>query len=545
MALGLCVPVAAASPASAHAALVRTTPAQGSVLGTAPTLVALSFSEPIRLVPGKTQVIGPDGARINAGDPTVAGTVLNVPFRAAAHPLGSYLVSYRVISADGHPVAGGFVFAIGAPSQTAPPQAKPAGTTVVDAAIRIAKFIGYAGLVLLVGPVLVLTMLWPRRLRRRAATRLAWIGAGLVGLSTLSALWLEAPYSSGVAIFDVSGSQVRAVLASQFGVVLLARLAVLVAVAAMLTRVTAGRGGRPRRYLASVLGALGLLTWPLAGHPGASPVPAVTVIAGTVHVAAMAVWLGGLVMLVGFLFRHATERELRVILPAWSRWATLAVTWLVLAGLVQALVEVGTPPALVDTGYGQLVMAKVALLSAVLAAAAYARRAVRRHADGQPGRIRWAVGTEVAGAAVILAISAVLVQTTPAHTAIAQAAQARAAQNGAAQNGLAQPGVAQTLNSPLYTLQFDVYPARLGDDNTLHAYAYSPGGKPLPVLEWKVTAALPTRGVEPVDAPVLGVGENHAIGEVHFPLPGDWQLRFTLRVSDIDEASVTATIPVR
>jgi copper transport protein len=60
-----------------------------------------------------------------------------------------------------------------------------------------------------------------------------------------------------------------------------------------------------------------------------------------------------------------------------------------------------------------------------------------------------------------------------------------------------------------------------------------------------VTAALPAQGVEPVDTPVLGVKENMAIGSVNFPMPGDWQLRMTLRTSDVDAATVTTTIKVR
>ena len=129
-----------------------------------------------------------------------------------------------------------------------------------------------------------------------------------------------------------------------------------------------------------MLGVVGLATWPLAGHPAASPVPAVSVVVDAVHLAGMAVWLGGLVMLVAFLLRQADERELGAILPVWSRWAALAVTALLLAGIVQALIEVGTLEALFSTTYGQLIIAKVVLFAVVLAVAAFSRSRCRKRA---------------------------------------------------------------------------------------------------------------------------------------------------------------------
>jgi copper transport protein len=90
-------------------------------------------------------------------------------------------------------------------------------------------------------------------------------------------------------------------------------------------------------------------------------------------------------------------------------------------------------------------------------------------------------------------------------------------------------GTMQTVTSSLYSLQVDVYPVQLGEYNTLHMVAYTPEGKALRVLDWKVSATLPARGVEPIDTPVLGIEENVAVGAVSFPVPGDWQLRLTLR----------------
>jgi copper transport protein len=278
---------------------------------------------------------------------------------------------------------------------------------------------------------------------------------------------------------------------------------------------------------------VGLGTWPVSGHPVASPLPAVAVVVGTVHVAAAAAWLGGLVVLAVFLLRLADQRELGVILPEWSRWAALAVTALLLAGLVQAVLEIGPPEALATTAYGRLLLVKVGLVAVVVAVAGYSRRLVRlRLGASRPGAMRVAVAAEAVVLAGVLAVSSVLVQTTPARTAAASGSES------------ATGDFAATLQSELYSLQVLVEPAERGT-NSLHLFAYSPAGGPQLVEEWRATAALPAAGIEPIEVPVVPLTDNHAIGEVALPVAGEWELRFTLRVSEIDQASVEVTVPIR
>jgi copper transport protein len=520
-----------ASPASAHAVLVSSSPVTDAVLPSAPTEVVLTFSEDVRKVPDKIRVIGPDGARVDRGEPTFAGAVVTIPVDPSG-PRGSYLVSYRVISADSHPVAGGYTYSVGAPSDPPTDTRNETVDPVVTAAVAVGKYLGYAGLVLLVGPVLVLSLLWPRRLDRRGPARLVWTGFGLVTAATVIGLWLQVPYTTGSGLFSISRSALGDVLASTFGAILLVRLGILAAAAILLRPLLAGRTGRADYILLAVLGVAGVGTWPLAGHPAASPVPAVSVLVDAVHLGSMAVWLGGLVMLVGFLLRQANERELGAILPIWSRWAAVAVSALLLAGIVQALIEVATPSALIDTTYGRLIIAKVVLFGLVITVAAYSRRLVRRRiASERPGRMRRAVWTELGITALVLAVSAVLVQTTPARTVQTSGA------TGAA--GL----YSTTLTSSLFSLQVEVDPAATGS-NSIHLFAYTADNKPQPVVEWKGTAALPAKGVEPIEIPLLPLTDNHATGEISLPTPGDWQLSFTVRISDIDQATVTATVPI-
>jgi copper transport protein len=522
-----------AMPASAHAALLGSSPAPGSIIGSSPTEIIITFSEHVSPVEGRVQVLAPDGKRIS-GTPVATGSLLRIPVRKADRPLGTYLVSYRVISADSHPVAGGLTFSVGAPS-AAPTRADTASHRSVTVSVPVARYVGYAGLTLAIGPALFLALLWPRRTSRHGPRRLAYAGLGLTAFATLAQLWLQAPNSSGAQAWDVSGTELGQVINSEFGLTLSARLAVLAVVAGLLGPVLAGRASRARGIALLVLAVGGLTTWPLTGHALASPLAGAIVAADVVHLAAMAVWLGGLATLTLFLLRGTPARVLGVILPAWSRWAAIAVVWLIGGGTVQAVVQVGSIGALWRTEYGKLLLAKIAILAVTLGAAAYARQLVQRAQvpAGGVARMRRTVGLEVAATAVVLGISAVLVQVNPGRSAVVD------------QRAVTDQGVSQTLSCPLYTLQFNIYPVQLGDDNTIHAFVYTPAGAPLPAEQWTVTSQLLDKGLEPVSAPLLGlIPKNHAVGAITFPFAGTYRVRFTVRTSDIDEATVQTSITV-
>jgi putative copper export protein/methionine-rich copper-binding protein CopC len=601
-----------AKPAAAHAVLQQTAPVAGTVLDQLPGEITLTFSEPVRMIADKIRVTGPDGNRADTGKPAVRDTELVIPLNADG-PKGTYLVSYRVISSDSHPISGGYSFSYGQVSAT--PDAGDAGSSVrtdagVKNAMSIARFIGFAGLVLLVGPALVLFALWPRRLSARDPGRLAQVGAGLLAVSTILELYVQIPYTAGTTLFDVSGTAAREVLGTPFGAAHLVRLGVVAAVALLLRPLIAGRAGKVDQTLLVILGAIGLGTWPVSGHPSASPVPTLTVVADIVHLAAMSIWLGGLVMLFAFLLPRANTRELTAIVPVWSGWALFAITVLVLAGTAQALVEIGTLDALTGTLYGQLVIIKVGLLAVVIAVAAYSRRLTNRRFTPSPvapgvgeisempemygdeegedaggaeegaadeddaadeyaedeyaddeveegsasgagvaggpraerfvvpavarrdrNRLLGAVIVEVALAVVVLVFTSVLVQTTPARSA---------------QGGDAPPGpFTSTYSTNLLKLQVEIAPASVGQ-NSIHLYAIKADGSgPQPVVEWKATAALPAKGIEPLAMPTLALSEDHALAQVSLVTAGTWEFKFTVRVDDLNQTTVTVQVPIK
>ncbi len=550
-ALALLLP---AAPASAHATLLSTDPANGAIVDTAPSEVTFTFSEPVGISLGKVTVIDPDGKQVQSGKllqrkKTQATIALKNGLRQ-----GTFLVSYRVISADGHPISGGFTFSIGAPSKqaTAVTGSEEADVDpLVRALLSAGKFVGYAGVALLGGAVLMLVALWPRRLDVKGPSRLAWTGWGLLAGGTLLALLVQVPYSTGGTLADFAFSDLTATAATVVGKAQVIRIGLLVGGSTLLWRVTKGKPlGTVEWGLLASFGVALLFTWPFAGHAWASPGRLLSIPADAVHVGAMAVWIGGLVVLARYLLPAAKPDEMAVILPVWSRWATYSVVALAFTGTIEALLEIGTLDALVSTTYGRLVIAKVVGLAAILSVAAFARAWVRQrypvtvaHAldedapdetdETEPGpkQLRSRIIVEIALAVLVIGVATALVQTTPGRTAA----------TAAAPQDLPFNAIVETST---LRLQIDMTPAKRGN-NTMHLTAFDKAGKPIRVVEWKATIALESKGLESVEIPLLAITENHVVGEVQLPVAGEWELKATVRTSDVDQVTVDRKIRVK
>ncbi|HEY1484568.1 MAG TPA: copper resistance CopC family protein, partial [Micromonosporaceae bacterium] len=242
--IGLCgLFLLPAGAAQAHAALISTNPVAGSVVPSPPSQVIITFDEHVTPVQPDISVIGPNRKKIDSGTAVSIGDQLRIPLNTSI-PTGTYLVSYRVISADGHPVAFGFYYSVGSPSPGGAP--KPLSTdstnTLVATAVSVMQFVGFGGLCLVVGPALVLIALWPRRLDRQAPIRLAYTGLGAVAVAAAAGLYLEAPYGTGSGLFNVTGADLSNVMDSTVGRAFMVRLAIVVICAFLLRPVLRGRG---------------------------------------------------------------------------------------------------------------------------------------------------------------------------------------------------------------------------------------------------------------------------------------------------------------
>ena len=421
-----------AGPASAHATLVTSSPADGARLNTAPHTVTITFDESVGLGNlGYLHVTNQAGKRVDARaayHPGGDGTKIADDLQSGLGD-GTYTASFRVISADSHPVAGTIQFVVG----NGPLVRGVTGGSTVNSgssvAFDVVRWISYAGLALLGGAWLIL-LLWPAGRDDRRARGIVWTGWGGATLGAALELLMQGPYSAGAGLAKLgSWSLLDDTLHTQYGTLHCIRLVLLGALAVGFAR-SLQPDAQPARWEAALaLVGVGIAwTFSAAGHGATTPPTWISVPDDMLHVLAMATWIGGLVMLVGALLPRREPDEIRAALPLFSRVAFTSVVVLALSGTYSAFRGVGTVNAIFTTTYGWLVVGKVLLLLAILAVANVSRRLVRRRTVAyamtdavlvdEPDlaespvaveRLRRAVVVEAVIGLVVLGFSAVLV----------------------------------------------------------------------------------------------------------------------------------------
>ncbi|MYT39475.1 hypothetical protein GTY66_26075 [Streptomyces sp. SID8356] len=388
--------LAGAGPAAAHAALTGSDPQDGAVVATAPKEVTLTFSEAIAVGDDSIRVLDPSSKRADTGvepkDLSDGSTVRYGVELLPGLPDGTYTVAWQAISADSHPISGAFTFSIGAPSETAVAlPSEEVGGGAVGAVYGIARYIAYAGFILLVGGAAFVLGCWPRGATARPMQRLVVRGWITLTAATLAMLLLRNPYTGSgkfADAFDLTGLQ--AVLDTKPGAALVSRL-LLLGAAALFIAVLFGTYARredavEKRDLTFGLAVGGgvvaagiAATWAMSEHASTGIQAGIAMPVDVLHLLAVAAWLGGLVALLVALYRTPDIGSEAV--RRFSRVAFGSVLVLAATGIYQSWRQVGSWSALTGTRYGQLLIVKVALIVLLLAVAWFSRRWTARLTD--------------------------------------------------------------------------------------------------------------------------------------------------------------------
>lgn len=414
--------LAGAAPASAHAALTGSDPAQGAVVDTAPSQVSLTFSEPVAVGDDSVRVLDPKGERVDKDDPAnPSGTTYSVRLMSGL-PDGTYTVAYQVVSADSHPVAGAFTFSIGAPSETTVSvSTQGSDDGLVGWLYGLGRYVSYAGFVVLAGGAAFVLACWAPGARVRAVQRLVVSGWLALTAATLGLLMLRGSYTTSGKVGDVFDLELLGdVLQTKTGAALVSRLLLLAAAAlfvAVLFGVYArtadvgapdsgaeddggregeGRGerdgGEPDKRdltfglaLGGTVVAAGLAaSWAMSEHASQGLQAGVAMPVDVVHLLAVAAWLGGLAALLVALYRAPAHTPVgRDAVRRFSRLAFGSVVTLAVTGVYQSWRQLGSWSAFTDTRYGQLLLVKIALVAVMVAVAFLSRRWTQRLADAR------------------------------------------------------------------------------------------------------------------------------------------------------------------
>jgi copper transport protein len=294
-----------APSASAHAVVVSSDPTDGSRLAKAPATVTVQFDEAVGLDLGYLRAVDSAGRRVDKGSavhPGGDGSKISVALVAGLGD-GSYLASYRVVSADSHPVAGSIRFVVG--NGPLGIGGGPSGTTKVDAAVAtvlaIVHWLSFAGVGLVGGSWLIFSV-WPSGQRRRAIRRAIWTGWGFAAVGAVGEFLIQGPYAAGGGLSTaLRGQLLDATLHVNAGQLLSLRLVLLGVLGAVLTALLADEERRRPTWgteAAAIVGVGIVVTYAATGHSQSANPRWLAVLVDALHLTAMIVWLGGLAILV-------------------------------------------------------------------------------------------------------------------------------------------------------------------------------------------------------------------------------------------------------
>ena len=505
--------------ALAHAALIKTDPADGAVLAQAPARFSLTFSEPVS--PLVLTLVKPDGTPVALTSFRLSDQTVEID-NPQTLGSGTHVLSWRVISADGHPVGGSLLFSMGAPS------APPAVPEAVDWQLRVAIWVGkiflYIGLFPGVGGAFAFAWLAGGGQAGRRFV-IAAIPCGLVaaclslGLQGLDALGAPLSHLARPVIW-------RTGLGTSFGwTVLIA----LMALGLGLLSLVGPRATAKPFALAGLAGVGAALA--ASGHASAAEPQWLTRPMVFLHGVGIAFWAGALMPLCLALKDQSAEAVPFLRRFSWLILPVVAV--LAAAGIALAVIQVQTPTALVDTAYGRLLLIKLGLLVFLFTLAAVNRWRLTALAEAGATevqrRLSRSIGVEML---IVLAIFGVAAgwRFTPPPRALAIAAAQPASVHIHALKAMADLSVTPGHAGPVVASMIIM----TGDFG------------PLDAKEVTLVLSKPDSGIEPLKRAATKPGDGSwRVDNLVIPVPGKWTVRIDILVSDFEMVKIEAPIDIR
>ncbi|HEY7003083.1 MAG TPA: copper resistance protein CopC [Gaiellaceae bacterium] len=497
--LALLVALALPSSAWAHAALVRTEPSASGVVNRPPASITLTYSEPVEPRFAIVSVTDADGAQKSAAAPVRSPTDSNaLVVRLKPLVKGWYLVYWRVVSVDGHPVRGAYTFAVGPNPGPAPQFVIPSiSETATTPRLLAARWVVFLSVMAAIGLFVLRTIVARPVVRRVAGTDLRAVTIALAAAVVVALVATPVYVVIATAEFALRpvtdlGALLPLVRDSAFGRGYL-DLELCLALFAFAAGVSIwlDRPEREQRSVAEVLALVGTLAAAgavlvipgLAGHAAQTTPRGASVLFDWLHLAAGSIWIGGLAGLLVLWRSLPAERRvagLVVCVPRFSNVAFVSVLVLVASGIGSSVVHLPTLATLWETSYGKTLLIKIAILALALTLAAgnllrskpRLQASSRRPELGLPAAalLRRLISGEIVLVAGAVFAAAVLSSLAPPSKALANIGKA------AARVG---PGpVESVVNQNGYRLQFNVAPNRAAVPNRF-SVAITRGGKPV------------------------------------------------------------------
>jgi len=511
-----------AMAAFAHASLIASEPVDAAVLPEGTPAITLRFSEPV--TPLVARLIHPNGKADILKDDGGKGATVTYELPIGLER-GTHILSWRVTSSDGHPISGGQIFSIGAPSAAGASVGEQSDRSVL-VGLWVARFLLMLGLIFGAGSVIFSTFarLDLRPVARHAVSALIVLGLlaapTLIGFQGLDALGETFP---GLARLEVWST---GLWSTAYG-----RATMLAAAALLLTLIAHHSGSRAKQWLSAVILLVAGAAFASAGHAATAPPRFLTTPAVFLHVLSVIVWIGALIPLADLIGRRdgAAARTLR----GFSSAISAVVLILVITGLFLAAVQLNHVSALWTTQYGLVLLTKLGLVALLLLLAAVNRYRLTDGAiAGEALSLRHLKRSIFAEMAIAVAILAVLGlwRFTPPPRAILESAPPlaiiTAQKDGLSARLTLRPALVGPVTVEIDDLQLD--------------------GKTVEPMSISLDLEKPAYGIGPfTHVAVKGDAGHYTAGGFFLPIDGFWIVRATVLVNDFRSVILTDIFDVR
>lgn len=510
-----------AATASAHASLNATSPRDGSVMAVSPAVIRLTFSEPVS--PTSLKLTLPDGRPVVLEAFIVKDKLVEV-VPPADLSNGTHVLSWRVVSQDGHPIGGSVIFSIGHPGG-----ASPRTGDIVDWSVRAGLWSGKVGLYigLLFGIGGTLAASWFVQESRNALNfTVAALCLGLAG--TLLSAGFQGLDTVGEPLQRILDPEVwKAGFATSFG-----RTVVFMFAALALSGLALASGpSRSARWISLSALFTAAVALSLSGHASAAEPQWIMRPAVFLHVAAISTWVGALLPLAAEFRRGGSDAA--IALRRFSNFIPLSVAVLLIAGLILTYIQVLKIEALVTTSYGWVLLIKLGFLILLFALACINRwRLTNRAERGETAAITLLIRSIVAESLVVLLILGVAATwrfTPPPRSLILE---------------VSEPAVVH-IHSTKGMAEMEVTPGNAGPV-TAAAIIMKEDFSPLDPQEVSFVFSNPTAGIEPIRRKAdRQQGNTWSVTGLVLPVAGIWTVRIDVIISDFEIMKLEGEVEIK
>lgn len=523
--------LAGSEAAFSHAMLIETEPASQASLATPPSEIVLVFSEAV--TPVVLRLIDIEGKTIAQADELGGKKLrLSLPLEARI-PDGQYLMSYRVMSADTHPIAGAFSFSVGTPGTVDGFESQEQGIEPARAMVLVNRILQFISLFIAAGTGFFCVLVRPPGYTEIPLRKIATIAAAVAVAAYILAIGVGGADMAGVgpgSLIDYSVWKLAA------GTNLLDSAMVGISGVIILSWGWRIPHGAVRSGMLLVGGVVALTGLALTGHAGTAAPRWLMTPSVTLHLVTAAFWVAATIPL-AWILKGSPAAESALVLNRFSSCAAIAVAVLIATGVCVVIVQVESFPALISTDYGVVLLLKLGVVMLLLALAAINKYwftpRIEKSESGSVLHLRRTIYVEVVLMAGVLILTTVLTTVVPPRSI---ATVARQDSYGAMSDRTESPGdFAKTMSQQGFILDVSVSPAQAGR-SILTVTVMTEAGVAFSPIEVRASLSLPALDIEGIKISLEPKVGGEYIADLHeIVVAGDWELRIDVLVDDFTQ----------